>query len=258
MKNVIFARPSYSSVEDDRVEDSHLLAIMHGSNHGGIRWAGVATPRKLGWKTARNVIYKLALSMPGVDGVIWVDDDMVVPQEAFSRLVSYDLDLVSGLYFQRLPPHWPVMGIWNGKLFNWFTTYPQNALAPVDAVGFGCCYTSLNLLRKLDADPEAKRNKEWPFGGDWNGDAFGEDFLFCLRAAKVGVRPHIDTALKCEHGPSGRVYAQEADFLRYKSGLAIGPEIQEEKSNGGVRSQRQKNNGGVHQDEAGRANGLLS
>jgi len=211
---LLFAAPTYGPVADPGIDKNHRTAIMRAANRG-ITWVGDVSPDRMGWAAARNAVVEAALDVAReteVDGVFWVDSDIMMPPETIHRLCEYNLDFVSGLYFQRNPPYWPLFARLNTKqTFEWPSNYPENVLAPCDGVGFGCVLTSISLLRKVAALPECK--ELGPFGGDFGKRSYGEDFTFCLRAKKVGVTPHVDTGIKCDHmiGPE---YSNEAMFQR--------------------------------------------
>jgi len=199
--NLIFAKPTYGPSSDPGFDSSHRRAIMHAANKG-ITWVGDLSPDRQGWSAARNFIASGAIEIAldnKVDGVFWVDDDLVIPKDTITRLTSHNLDFVSGLYFQRALPFRPVFGTWNKKdaTFDWPGVYEDNIVTPWDGVGFGCSYTSLRLLKLVSDLPGCKENG--PFGGDFQKKTYGEDFTFCLRALEVGIRPHLDTSVKCRH-----------------------------------------------------------
>ena len=220
---VIFARPTYGPSPDRAVDNSHLAAIMYAANRG-VRWVGPACPDRVGWSIARNGVVEEALEYGKqdqplrdvLDGVIWVDDDVLVPPHAFHTLLSHGLDLVSGLYFQRAAPYLPVAARLNEKgQFDFWWDYPSNVLAPVDGFGFGCCYTSIEVLRRVSVILECA---DGVFSGPPVTKTYGEDFLFCRRAALVGIQPYVDTGILCRHHLDSR-YADEDLFKRFRGEL---------------------------------------
>ena len=212
---LLFAMPTYGSVFDPMLDKNHRVAIMCAANHG-VSWVGDISPDHMGWAAARNAIVEAALRAAKeteVDGVFWVDDDVMIPSETIHRLISYEKDFVSGLYFQRAAPYWPLFAKLNRRRsFEFAASYPENVLAPCDGVGFGCVYTSINLLTKVAKLPECR--EFGPFGGDFGKKSYGEDFTFCLRARRVGVTPHVDTGIKCEHH-MGPEFSNETLFQRF-------------------------------------------
>ncbi len=217
---LIFARPTYGASPDRQIDTSHLAAIMYAANRG-IKWAGPVCPDRVGWREARNGVVEETIEYACnsiVDGVIWVDDDVHVPAHAFYVLATHGLDLVGGLYFQRTAPYLPVAAKLTAKGdFDFWWDYPAAVLTPVDGVGFGCIYTSLHVLRAVAALPEAV-DAGGPFSGQSSGKPYGEDFLFCHRAAKLGIQPHVDTGILCRHHLDSR-YADEELFRRFRGEL---------------------------------------
>lgn len=197
---LLFAKPTYGPSSDPSFDKSHRAAIMFAANRG-ITWIGDVSPDRMGFAAARNKVVESALDVAqdsDVDGVFWVDDDLMIPPETIAKLTNYDLDFVSGLYFQRAAPYWPLFAFLNKKeSFEWAAQYPSNVIAPCDGVGFGCVYTSIKLLKAVAALPECR--EVGPFGGDFGKRSYGEDFTFCIRAKKAGFKPYVDTAVKCEH-----------------------------------------------------------
>lgn len=221
-KKVIFAKPTYGPVPDPEIDKNHRLAIMYAAAHG-IFWAGDASTDRLHFVPARNKIARASIEEaerdPEIVGTIWQDADMLVHITSYLRLVEYELDFVSGLYFGRKPPFFPVAGNLNAQgHIDKIYEYPENTIFPVDAVGFGLCFTSINLLKKVSALPESK--EDGPFGNAYDAQVrdYGEDNLFCIRAGKTGTRPLLDTALKASHLIGSR-YSNEKLFNQFRGTL---------------------------------------
>jgi hypothetical protein len=123
-------------------------------------------------------------------------------------------DMVTGLYFKRRAPHTPVIfsrleqpGIGADglpeKRIDDFVSYPKDSLFTVSGCGFGCCMTSVKLLKAV-----------W----DKFGPAFapltwaGEDIAFCYRAKQLGYDIWCDSRVKCGH--IGSYIYTEDDFLK--------------------------------------------
>lgn len=193
--SLVLASPTYGPV-DPRHAKMLRVAVMHAAGNG-VRWVGDVSPDRIGWSAARNVAAKAALEA-GADGIVWCDSDMIIPPNGITRLVSYDRDFTSGVYFQRKPPHHPLIATFDPHLdsYRWMTQWPQNVFFPADGIGFGFCYTSTRMLRQmLDEIPEVKKN-------GWFDDKyskFSEDLTFCHYARKIGCPPYVDTGLLLGH-----------------------------------------------------------
>lgn len=150
----------------------------------------------------RNLIANNAIQH-GFDRVMWIDSDMIIPPYALERLTA-DMDagrdFVTGLYFSRKPPIKPVV---YGEVY-WrvrddgnvetgskrIETYPENRVFPVQGAGFGCCMTSVELLKAL---VDKYGSPFTPLMG------LGEDLAFCWRASQMGYKLYCDTGIKCGH-----------------------------------------------------------
>lgn len=191
---LVFAVPSYGPM-DPKAVISQRNAIMHaGAN--GIEWLGDASPDRMKFDAARNAVVRdvLASDEVAADAIFWCDSDVVLPTHAITSLVATGHDFVTGIYFQRLPPHWPLIAHFNPTAgpdrtgaFNWFTDWPEDVVAPIDGCGFGCVLTSIKMLRAMGEGP-------W-----FTFEKFSEDFDFCLRAARAGFQPYVHTGVLCGH-----------------------------------------------------------
>ena len=187
---LVWGCPSYGPLDPQAVI-SQRVALMHAAANG-VTWIGDASPDRMKFEAARCAIVQAAIETEA-DAVFWCDSDVILPAHAVTSLVSARLDFITGIYFQRRPPHWPLIAHFNprgGKdktgSFNWFTDWPENTIAPVDGCGFGCVLTSVKMLKAM---PEP-----W-----FTFDKYSEDFDFCLRAAKVGFALHVHTGVLCGH-----------------------------------------------------------
>lgn len=148
----------------------------------------------------RNIIATNAVEHD-FDRVLWLDSDMRFPPDMIFRLaedMDNGYDLVTGLYFTRKPPikpnafselHWRKDGDKVDSGCEWLWTYPED-LTEIKACGFGCCMTSVDIIKKV---------------GDKFGVLFtpfeglGEDMSFCLRVSQVGGKMACDPRIKCDH-----------------------------------------------------------
>ena len=134
---------------------------------------------------ARNAVAKEACESEA-DAVAWCDSDMVLPPYAFTRLAAYEKDFITGIYFQRIAPHYPLIARFTGKTFQWFANWAPESLLPIDGCGFGCVLTSVKLLKDID--------HEW-----FTYQKYSEDFDFCLKAAASGYQLWCDTGVLSGH-----------------------------------------------------------
>lgn len=167
--------------------------------------------------TARNSIAQNAVKY-GFDRVMWFDSDMKFKPDVMIRLAE-DLDrgyeFVSGLYFSRNKPirpiihktvHWKVRKDgWIDSSAELFHDYPVNDLFEVAACGFGCCMTSVSLLKRMC---EKYGAPFYPLMG------MGEDTTFCFRVTQDGGKVYCDSRIKAGH--IGQYEYSESDYYRAK------------------------------------------
>lgn len=147
--------------------------------------------------TSRNSLAMMAIQMDA-DFVFWLDSDMVFKSDTLVRMMDTlkknDLDILTGLYFRRVPPYSPVLFDkleQNGEIteFSEFNKVPDE-LFEVGGCGFGC------VLMKTDVffDVQSKfGNMFAPRGNN------GEDVAFCIRARECGYKIYCDPSIVCGH-----------------------------------------------------------
>jgi hypothetical protein len=172
---------------------SQRRALIHAARCG-VEWIGdisLDDVKPTSLDKARNGMVERALmgdEAGVVDGVFWCDADVVLPFDAIAQLVSHQKDFVTGMYYQRYPPHFPIVGYFDAaeQGARWLTHWTPEAVLPVDLCGFGCVWTSMALLRALE--------RPWFAFGE-----LSEDLTFCRQARRRGFQLYVDTRVQCEH-----------------------------------------------------------
>lgn len=155
---------------------------------------------------ARNVACQTVLR-EGYENLAFLDSDVIPQRDAFVRLMSHGLPIVSGVYHRRSPPHGvPVM--LRGNPPTWLTSYPPNALIEVDYVGAGLMVIHRSVLERL---PPQRPGHHW---FDWRvqfsqlppemqpqnvGPHMSEDFTFNSHCRAHGYRIMVDTGVQSRH-----------------------------------------------------------
>lgn len=149
--------------------------------------------------TSRNSLATAAIQ-EDFDYVFWLDSDMVFKPDTLIRMMDTlkknDYDILSGLYFRRVPPYSPVLfdkmdiDLTAEKAdYSEFDHIPDQ-IFEVGACGFGC------VLMKTDVffDVQSKfGNMFAPIGNN------GEDVAFCWRARECGYKIWCDPSVICGH-----------------------------------------------------------
>jgi hypothetical protein len=140
----------------------------------------------------RNTITKRAMEIE-CSHLMFIDADMVYPDDAIIRLVQHNLPICGALTFKRWPPFSPVM--FRGKpgdleLFDY--TEHEDGLTEVTATGTGCLLINMSVFDEIPYP--------WfDFGQTEDGRPIGEDVNFCYKAAELGYKIYVDTTIRTEH-----------------------------------------------------------
>lgn len=127
--------------------------------------------------------------------ILWLDTDMRFPPDTLLRMLEREKRIVAANYVQRRKPFRPVTyPSFATPDVRLFTEVSDSGLVAVDAVGFGCVLTVVDVFKKL---PEP-----W-FAAAWVSETqefVSEDVYFCRRAREAGEQIWID------HDLSQQVY----------------------------------------------------
>lgn len=145
---------------------------------------------------SRDELAKRAIEM-GADYVFWLDSDMTFSPDILERMFANKDkgDIITGLYFRRVPPFTPV-------LFNKLEideelrcTWEEPTELPdepfeVAGCGFGCVLMPTDIFIDVQNRYSAMFS---PIGGT------GEDLSFCWRARQLGFKIICDPSIQLGH-----------------------------------------------------------
>lgn len=187
---VVIALPAYGPIP--AVSAISICGLMAKGVADGVCTGLVyATNAMVDW--ARNHLVGLALGHHSEPThIMWVDGDMVIPQDAIEKLLAHDADMVSGLYFQRTPPHLPV--VYDVEPFEMMVEdLDITKFQQVEGVGMGCFLARTSVYRKMEEyfGDQMWHQATWP--------AAGEDVWFFRRAKKMGLELWLDPDVEAGH-----------------------------------------------------------
>jgi hypothetical protein len=222
---VLFASPTYGPV-DQQCVSAIRAATMYAGNRG-IHWSADLSPDRMSYSDARNMVAEWAwANASSIDGVMWVDSDIVPPLDSIYRLLDaarhFDYDILSGLYHQRRPPWEPLIFTFESdrRIFRRAQSFIPDKVFTVDGCGFGFVYTSVKVITAIrsltDFDAESG---QW-FPDKRQGDGFGEDLGFCYHALQAGFKVHVDTGNRVGHMGDGEIITSETPALKAVEGGA--------------------------------------
>lgn len=162
-----------------------------------------------------------------VGQLLFIDTDMVFPENIIEELEKHKKQIVSGLYHGKAYPYVPIMAR-RDKSGGWRTVvkWEDNALIEVDAVGGGIVLIQTSVFDKVeqpwfgmvpvkdvllldeverlfapgcDIDYAVKKIRKVRAEQRANAEIVGEDYYFCMKCRKVGIPVYVDTSLKMGH-----------------------------------------------------------
>lgn len=154
----------------------------------------------------RNTILKRAMEMGHVDYILWLDVDMLYPQDIVEKYFEYgNPDIIGCLYFKRGDTFEPIVYVKHPeKEFTYMNIDPRkfgsNQVLAVDGLGFGGMMVSMDLYEKMGGDRWCVYGEQFHIP-EKGGNQLTHDINFCriakdkyeaVVACHMGVRPgHI-------------------------------------------------------------------
>jgi hypothetical protein len=151
----------------------------------------------------RELIMQDALD-GGYDYLFFVDDDIVLPNDALERLLeTIEADpqtaVVGGLYYSRDEVRPIATAGWDSAdtTSAYIPPFTSTSTDPVDGIGFGCALLRVAVARTFappyfPAHVYLERRARVARQCD-------EDFCYCERVRKSGYRVRLDARVRCGH-----------------------------------------------------------
>ena len=130
------------------------------------------------------------------DWLLQLDTDHVFAPDLLERLLrlraKYNTRVLSGLYFNKNYPHFPVANTWGESKVNQLMLWdPSQEVLEMGPVGGGCLLVDLDVFREI-----SQKTKEAPFA---IRPGLSEDYSFCLRCRECGIPVHLATNVESHH-----------------------------------------------------------
>ena len=141
---------------------------------------------------ARDNIVKFALEN-NADWLLFLDSDMVIPNDAVIKMAAHDVDMITGMAFKRTPPFQPCFYTKASitKDYKPITespiVFPDEGLVECQGFGMACCMIKMDVFKKI--------NPPWFFPMP----NIGEDLTFCIKARQAGFRMFCDLSINVGH-----------------------------------------------------------
>ena len=158
---------------------------------------------------ARNDIALEAIN-GGYDELLFIDSDLVFPDDCYEKLKALDADIATGIYYGRAGKHNPIvyqrvepMEVNDKNIIpaeaTPFQVIPEGTFE-VKGCGMGMCLIQVEVLKEL-----CERSNNTPFE-PFRG--LGEDLAFCYHATHSGFHIKANSYIPLGH-IGERVYTKE-------------------------------------------------
>ena len=188
--------PSFDRSLKARCAESVGNAIEHADAMGMLDRVVHRYPGGYSVARARNFMAQWALD-EGVDYLLMVDSDMVLPADAISNLLSHDVEVCTGWAVRGSSDDGTTSVIRHGGQ-GFHDSYMAPEIAAKDGLfdvkgnGMACALLRTDVFRR--------------FGRPWfkyvdnpDGSGLGEDYYFCRQCAQSRVKVWVDPRVGCGH-----------------------------------------------------------
>ena len=175
----------------------HMQRLMK-LNPGGLSWKYIVVER-LSWAVARSECVRKCRAN-NFKYLLFIDDDVFLPDDAITRMLKADKEIVTGIYWTKTENTSPVifkeMGA--GPMYN----FPVDQLIEVGGSGAGCLLIDMDIFDKFDEAGLPYFVENWIHtapDGNRVRCPIGEDHYFFIKAKELGYKAWCDTGILCDH-----------------------------------------------------------
>lgn len=181
-KKILIAIPTNNSIEADTFKSIYDLTVPDNVETTFQTFHGYRVDQ------VRNLIADWTVR--GFDYLLAVDHDIVLPQDTLYKMLRHDVDMVSGLYRQRLPEQ--QLEIYDLNMQRWDIS-DKNNLTEIGGSGFGCVLIKKDVFEKVGY-PQFEYHPALD-----HKDTFSEDVDFCSKVTVAGYKIYADPTIHCGH-----------------------------------------------------------
>lgn len=145
---------------------------------------------------ARNSAIEQAVN-EGFEEILFIDSDLIFPDDAYEKLEALDSDIATGVYYKRAGDHSPVVyrevkpsTDTESAEAKFFETIPEGTFS-VEGCGMGMCLIQIEAIKKI-----YNNGCKLPFEPF---DGLGEDLAFCYRARQIGLTIKANSYIPLGH-----------------------------------------------------------
>lgn len=157
----------------------------------------IMADNKYGIAQSRESLFNQFNAIPDMTHMLFLDTDLIAPDYAIYTLLSDNVDIVSGMYWNSLftgNAAWIDEKPLNIAQFNAQNMNVANPLVKVDKSGFGFTLISKELAKKLLTEPRPLFYYKVS-----DGALHSEDFYFASILKRLGIPIYVDLRVQLQH-----------------------------------------------------------
>lgn len=189
LKKILIAIPTAKNIEVETFKSIYDLKVPEGYETDFQFFYGYRIDQ------IRNLIANWVINK--YDYLFSVDSDITFASDTLEKMLSHDVDVVSGIYRQRIEER-QTIEIYektaNGGVTHMnYNKLKNRGLVEVDACGFGCVLVKKNVIQTIPY-PQFEYHVALN-----HHNTVSEDVDFCTKATNNGFQIFCDTSIICDH-----------------------------------------------------------
>ena len=169
----------------------------------------------MGYSDGRIEVVRQA-QQENLEWLMFIDDDVFLPEDAIQTLVSRKKDIITGIYWVKSPIETPVIFEREGAgpMFD----FPIDKVFEIAGGGLGCTLINMKVFDEFDKNNQLYFQENWIMESD-DGRRMkcpiGEDHYFFHFARKFGFKVWCDSGILCEHyDAQNKIFYPHEDVVR--------------------------------------------
>jgi len=166
---------------------------------GGLFWKYFVVEGTDGYANNRNKVVE-EVKKEGFKYLLFIDDDVFIPEDTLTRMLASKKDIVSGIYWTKNDQQSPV--IFEKEGAGPMYEFPVGELFEIQSSGLGCVLINMEVFDAFDKAGIPYFRENWVMELD-NGKKIhcpiGEDHYFYHKSRKLGYKVWADGGILCDH-----------------------------------------------------------
>ena len=197
---IVWAMPNYGPIFEP-VYSSHLQCIAYTSRYCSVehigKVVGCGATDRLYTHTAENIMVREFLNMDATH-LFMTESDMILPKDTLTKLLAWDKDGATGVYFLRKGEGTPCLFV-KAKIVNALnpyahtqvTIFPTDRIFRIDCPGLGCALFKRHVFEKVKHPWFDLKEM------DDEGRGWGSDMFFYTHFREAGLEMWADPSVMC-------------------------------------------------------------